>query len=216
MQFTSIYIFVNCLIFNFSFGLKFSKLTFARTTTSIHSTTKVDSLQDKDKLEVENYFNNEGFSRWNKIYSESDEINAVQLDIRNGHAVTVSKVLNWVENENNEKNTICDAGCGVGSLALPLASKFKRVFASDISAAMTNEAKNRADSVKLKNIEFKVSDMEKLNGKYNTVTCIDVMIHYPSDKIEDIIGKLGSLATDRLIISFAPKNIFYEALKKNW
>ena len=40
------------------------------------------------------------------------------------------------------------------------------------------------------------------------------MIHYPSDKVEDIIGKLGSLATDRLIISFAPKNFFYDLLKK--
>jgi magnesium-protoporphyrin O-methyltransferase len=29
-----------------------------------------------------------------------------------------------------------------------------------------------------------------------------------------IVGKLGSLASDRLIISFAPKNIFYDVLKK--
>jgi 2-polyprenyl-3-methyl-5-hydroxy-6-metoxy-1,4-benzoquinol methylase len=25
--------------------------------------------------------------------------------------------------------------------------------------------------------------METLNGKYDTVTCIDVMIHYPTDKV---------------------------------
>ena len=25
--------------------------------------------------------------------------------------------------------------------------------------------------------------METLAGKYNTVTCIDVMIHYPTDKV---------------------------------
>ena len=41
-----------------------------------------------DKVEVEEYFNNEGFSRWNKIYSNSDEVNKVQLDIRNGHQQT--------------------------------------------------------------------------------------------------------------------------------
>lgn len=29
-----------------------------------------------------------------------------------------------------------------------------------------------------------------------------------------IVGKLGSLAKNRLIISFAPKNLFYDILKK--
>ena len=29
-----------------------------------------------------------------------------------------------------------------------------------------------------------------------------------------IVGKLGALATDRMILSFAPKNFFYSTLKK--
>ena len=78
-----------------------------------------------DKAEVEEYFNNEGFSRWNKIYSESDEVNSVQLDIRTGHAETVDKVLGWVDADGTAKagETFCDAGCGVGSLAIPLAQR---------------------------------------------------------------------------------------------
>ena len=59
-----------------------------------------------DKAEVEEYFNNVGFERWNKIYSESDEVNKVQLDIRTGHAVTVDKVLGWVDEDGTAK-----AGC---------------------------------------------------------------------------------------------------------
>ena len=31
-----------------------------------------------DKTEVREYFNNEGFNRWNKIYSGSDDVNVVQ------------------------------------------------------------------------------------------------------------------------------------------
>lgn len=87
-------------------GLSFKVVSsrYQRLSGSLHS-----SL-DKDKVEVEQYFNNEGFNRWNKIYSESDEVNSVQLDIRNGHAVTVNKVLNWFQSENNEKFTVCDAG----------------------------------------------------------------------------------------------------------
>lgn len=48
---------------------------------------------------------------------------------------------------------------------------------------MTTEAAARAKASKLNNLDFKVADMETLSGKYNTVTCIDVMIHYPTDKV---------------------------------
>lgn len=79
-----------------------------------------------DKTEVREYFNTEGFSRWNKIYSESDDINSVQLDIRTGHDQTIQKVLNWVKADGDiAGKSVCDCGCGVGSLAIPLAQMGK-------------------------------------------------------------------------------------------
>lgn len=137
-----------------------------------------------DKTEVKEYFDNEGFSRWNKIYSESGEVNKVQLDIRTGHQQTIDKVLNWLSSEDNKVKSVCDAGCGVGSLAIPMSKLFKKVSASDISSSMTNEAAARTKAMKISNVDFKVADMETLSGKYNTVTCIDVMIHYPTDKVK--------------------------------
>ena len=54
-----------------------------------------------DKKEVEAYFNDAteggGFDRWNRIYSESDDVNKVQLEIRSGHQQTIDKVLEWVD-----------------------------------------------------------------------------------------------------------------------
>ncbi len=50
-----------------------------------------------DKTEVREYFNTEGFNRWNKIYSESDDVNSVQMDIRTGHDMTIQKILTWIE-----------------------------------------------------------------------------------------------------------------------
>jgi len=82
-----------------------------------------------DKTEVREYFNNEGFSRWNKIYSESDDVNSVQLDIRNGHDQTIAKILRWIEADGDIKGkTVCDCGCGVGSLAIPLAQMGESLF----------------------------------------------------------------------------------------
>lgn len=49
-------------------------------------------------------------------------MNKVQLDIRDGHAQTIQKILNWVEADGDiNGKTVCDCGCGVGSLAIPLA-----------------------------------------------------------------------------------------------
>lgn len=85
------------------------------------------SLSVDDKTEVREYFNTEGFNRWNKIYSESDDVNSVQLDIRTGHDQTIQKVLNWISDDGDiGGKTVCDCGCGVGSLAIPLAQMGKQ------------------------------------------------------------------------------------------
>ncbi|CAM9698499.1 unnamed protein product, partial [Phaeothamnion confervicola] len=176
------------------------------------------AVADKDKVEVTEYFNQEGFQRWNRIYSESDDVNQVQLDIRTGHGQTIEKVLKWVDADGDAaKRTFCDAGCGVGSLAIPLAARGGKVAASDISAAMATEAAARAKSAlgkDAKRATFATSDLESLNGSYDTVCCIDVMIHYPTEKMSEMVSKLCSMSTRRVILSFAPSTWYYQLLKK--
>ena len=90
-------------------------------TRSTATTSALTSTVD-DKTEVREYFNTEGFNRWNKIYSESDDVNSVQLDIRTGHDQTIQKILNWISDDGDiAGKSVCDCGCGVGSLAIPLA-----------------------------------------------------------------------------------------------
>ncbi|GAB5030811.1 mg-protoporphyrin ix methyltransferase [Nannochloropsis oceanica] len=172
-----------------------------------------------DKTEVREYFNTEGFQRWNRIYSEDGTVNKVQADIRVGHQQTVDKILGWLEADGVKGESICDAGCGVGSLAIPMAKLGAKVSASDISSSMANEGKLRAEAVLGKataraRCAFSTSDLEALKGKYDTVTCVDVMIHYPTDKMQGMVSKLGSLAKKRMIISFAPKTWYYDILKQ--
>lgn len=87
------------------------------------------------------YFNNNGFQRWKKIYGDTDDVNRVQRDIRLGHSKTVENALQMLKDEGPLQGvTICDAGCGTGSLSIPLAKEGAVVCASDISAAMVAEA----------------------------------------------------------------------------
>ena len=170
-----------------------------------------------DKAIVKDYFNQKGFDRWRRIYGETDDVNKVQKKIREGHQQTIDTVVGWLQDEGNlSELTICDAGCGVGSLSIPLAEAGATVFASDISAKMVGEAKEKAelaleDSSK---ISFAVQDLEALSGSYDTVICLDVLIHYPTEDAAKMIAHLASLAKSRLILSFAPKTYLLSILKK--
>jgi magnesium-protoporphyrin O-methyltransferase len=169
-----------------------------------------------DKTVVREYFNATGFDRWQRIYGNG-EVNKVQLDIRKGHQQTVDTLLTWLNDDGNlEGLTCCDAGCGVGSLAIPLAQAGAQVYASDISAKMVEEAQKRAEAtLKGENLPtFEVKDLEALEGHYHTVICLDVLIHYPQDQVQSMIKHLGSMAESRLVLSFAPKTLCYSLLKK--
>jgi magnesium-protoporphyrin O-methyltransferase len=169
-----------------------------------------------DKTIVREYFNSTGFDRWKRIYGDG-EVNKVQLDIRNGHQQTVDTVLGWLKADNNlPELSICDAGCGVGSLSIPLAVDGAQVCATDISEKMVEEGKDRAKQTlgNAENPTFAVQDLESLSGSYHTVVCLDVLIHYPQEKADEMISHLCSLAQSRIILSFAPKTCALSILKK--
>lgn len=95
-----------------------------------------------------------------------------------------------------------------------------KVYASDISEKMVGEANLRAKATLGETLsaaqmpEFEAKDLEDIQGRYHTVVCLDVLIHYPQEKADAMIAHLSSLATERVILSFAPKTCFYATLKK--
>ncbi len=172
---------------------------------------------NNDKTIVKDYFNAKGFDRWRRIYGDGD-VNKVQADIRVGHQQTIDKVLAWLKADQNlQLRSICDAGCGVGSLSIPLHEMGARsIYASDISEKMAGEGAERAKAKfgETPNLTFEAKDLESISGKYNTVICLDVLIHYPTEDAAKMISHLASLSEDRLILSFAPKTAYLTVLKK--
>ncbi len=179
----------------------------------------LDSPEAKaaEKDEVKGYFETTGFERWNRIYSESNEVNKVQRNIRIGHQKTVDNVLAWLQEQGNlAERSFCDAGCGVGSLAIPLAQLGAgSIAASDLSEAMVTEARRRADEagISREQLQFSASDLESLDGRYDTVICLDVFIHYPQAPAEEMVRHLAGMAEQHLIVSFAPYTPLLALLK---
>ena len=172
-----------------------------------------------EKAEVKTYFESTGFDRWNRIYSDSEDVNKVQRNIRIGHQKTVDNVLSWLQEQGNlQQRSFCDAGCGVGSLTLPLAQLGAgSISASDLSAAMVQEAERRAaeTGVKPGQISFLASDLESLSGRYDTVICLDVFIHYPQQPAEAMVRHLASMAENPLIVGFAPTRRYWRCSKRS-
>jgi magnesium-protoporphyrin O-methyltransferase len=170
-----------------------------------------------EKQEVKSYFESTGFDRWNRIYSDSDDVNKVQRNIRLGHQKTVDNVLAWLQEQGNlAGRSFCDAGCGVGSLSIPLAQLGAgSIAASDLSEAMVAEASRRAVDAGISGaqLQFTASDLESLEGRYDTVICLDVFIHYPQAPAEEMVRHLAGMAERHLIVSFAPYTPLLAILK---
>ena len=170
-----------------------------------------------EKSEVREYFNGTGFDRWNRIYSKSEEINTVQKNIRKGHQKTVDDVVSYIKNYPElTKKSFCDAGCGVGSLAIPLLRLgIQDLQVSDISSEMIKETKKRINELGLnkRKIKFATCDLEQLRGLFDVVICLDVFIHYPQPVAEEMVKHLCDLSQEKLIVSFAPYTPVLAVLK---
>lgn len=52
-----------------------------------------------------------------------------------------------------------------------------------VSFANNKRVKKAEMGADARRISFTTSDLENLGGSYDTVLCIDVMIHYPTEKV---------------------------------
>ena len=89
----------------------------------------------------------------------------------------------------------------------PVRATVEAVFAG-------GRVKLRAEAAGVKTATFETSDMENVEGAADIVSCIDVMIHYPTDKMVGLVDKLASLSDEKIYVSFAPKTPQLAALKK--
>jgi magnesium-protoporphyrin O-methyltransferase len=158
---------------------------------------------------VRKYFETSGFSRWSAIYGSGD-IPPIWKVIRDGHDQALETVVSWVATAKG--HTVLDAGCGTGTLSTALASHGFEVDAFDVSAPMIHFAKY-INAGRTKGIppRFLVGDIAALAGEarqYDVVCCLDVLFHYPYDEVADMLKRLASLASHKVVASFAIRTPF--------
>ncbi len=170
---------------------------------------------EEDRL-VRAYFEGTGYERFERTYG-AGRCSRFQAYVREGHAETIETALSWLHSERDLGGlSICDAGCGVGALSIPLALAGARVHGVDFSQRMVAAARRRAEEALglAGNPSFEVRDFTALRGEYHTVACIDVLARYPLQRVMELLAHLSRLATDRLVLSFTPNALFDGMLLK--
>lgn len=169
-----------------------------------------------DNQVIQAYFEGKGFERFRLIYGD-EQSNRFQKEVRAGHLETVETVLSWLKTEPDLRHrSICDAGCGIGTLSIPLAQAGARVHAVDFSQKMITVAESRAREIlgTVENLDFEVQDITRLSKGYDSVICIDLFARYSSQKVIELLGQLSLLADSQLILSFTPKTMLDKLLLK--
>jgi magnesium-protoporphyrin O-methyltransferase len=158
---------------------------------------------------IQSYFDGAGFERLRVIYGE-EQCTGFRRIVRQGHQQVVDTLLSWLGPQNGVKSqTVLDAGCGTGSLSIPLAQAGAVVHGVDFSERMIETAQNRARQlgVPAGRLVFDVRDLKSISQSYDTVVCIDVFARYSTEAAIDMLRDLSSLARGSLIFTFTPKTV---------
>ena len=180
------------------------------------------NIAEQHKTKLRDYFDGLGFERWKAIYGDA-EVSSIRRTIREGHATMLALAEQWIAEGLGEgepkpqaaglRPHVLDAGCGTGLFSLALARRGLRVSGVDIAPQMVAAAARAAGDAGLgERTAFRVGDLEHIEGRYDAVACLDVLIHYPQQGFAQLCGRLAGLSRGPLVLTYAPREPLLAAL----
>ncbi|GHS88041.1 hypothetical protein FACS189487_05440 [Campylobacterota bacterium] len=115
------------------------------------------------------------------------------------------------EIDDRECETLLDLGCAAGTIAIPLAHRFKRVFAVDFSQEMLNSLAKNCTDRKIENIVPIKCDIE---GDWSEIPNADIIVASRSTEVGDMskfIKNINDHARKRVYLSYKVGGAFLHA-----
>lgn len=155
------------------------------------------------KSQLRGYFDGIGFERWSKIYGTGD-VSFIRRTVREGHETMLTTARSWLHNC-CAGGSVLDAGCGTGLFSVSMAQQGFDVTALDIAPRMIEATRQAAQSENVADkMQFITGDAEAVSGEFDAVVCLDVLVHYPRESFETLLGHLVARSKKSLIITYAP------------
>lgn len=156
------------------------------------------------RQELTRYFDRTAARAWTQLTSDAP-VSRIRATVRAGRDEMRAQLLAWLP-EDLSGRTLFDAGCGTGSLAVEAAARGARVTAVDVSPTLIDVARRRTPPELAPRIDFGVGDMlDSARGRFDYVVAMDSLIHYDRDDIIRALSALGRIASERMVLTFAPR-----------
>ncbi len=162
------------------------------------------STYQEKRNQLTTYFDQTAAAAWRALTS-NDPVSRIRETVRAGRDTMRGNLLDWLP-EDLSGQTLLDAGCGTGALAIEAARRGARVIAIDVAANLVDVARERAAEEELEgSIDFQVGDMlADAPVEVDHVVAMDSLIHYDSDDVQTVIGEYANRARCSIIFTIAP------------
>mgnify|MGYP002524600542 CR=1 FL=1 len=113
-----------------------------------------------------------------------------------GFGTYQTELVDWICCQIPDAQHVCDAGCGLGFLALQLAQRYSRVTAADISGQALDIARAQAEERQATNLEIVQTDLLA----YAPETRFDAMVFCLFGKMPEILPMAKRCCAGRIIV----------------
>ena len=90
-----------------------------------------------------------------------------------------TELAGWICSQIPQARHVCDAGCGLGFLALQLAQRYPRVTAADISEQALDIAHAQAEEKRVSNLEIVQTDLLAYAPETRFDAMVFCLFHWP-------------------------------------
>jgi len=127
---------------------------------------------------------------------------------------TIKRIVELAQPKSTD--TVLDIGTGTGAVSFAIAPRVKKVVAIDIDQGMLEEAKRKAESANIENVEFRPGSFLKPNiDEKVDVIVSNIALHHLTDEDKaKAIKKMAELLNENGKILLADVMIFSETAQK--
>ena len=156
------------------------------------------------RAEIETYFDRTAAETWARLTSDAP-VSGIRRTVRRGRDAMRATLLNWLP-ENLSGQSLLDAGCGTGALAIEAARRGAEVVALDLSPTLVDLARNRTRELNEDlDITFLVGDMREMDlGRFDFAVAMDSLIHYDVADGVQTLQAIAAQINQKMVFTFAP------------
>jgi magnesium-protoporphyrin O-methyltransferase len=166
---------------------------------------------EQTRLRLETYFDRTAAETWARLTSDAP-VSRIRATVRAGRDRMRDRLLSRLPADMSGQ-TLLDAGCGTGALAVEAARRGATVTAVDIAGNLLDVARDRLPADLSPRIRFVAGDMlDPGHGSFDWVAAMDSLIHYRAPDIAATLAALAARTRQGIVFTVAPATTALQAM----